>query len=250
MARRLMLRSRGLFRFDLLASTLTVSYCCAGCLDLSLCQHLQHQLQHRYSLLWSCRACNLACLHAARCHVIESTTVVRSPKQSQAVLGLYRHRIVWATCFLMLYCIQMSMYHAHLCSHTIAGTPGAMASWGRLPQQGGNASLLNTQHAAQLLPARPAHAGRQPRGAALRVSATSAPRPQARAVAAPPSQEQLQHAEKPQAKTNGADVEGPIILNGQASEDSFAFASWLSEDARAPTVTRKECNWQSLLTLP
>jgi hypothetical protein len=37
---------------------------------------------------------------------------------------------------------------------------------------------------------------------------------QARAVAAPP-QEQLQQAEKPVAKTNGADVEGPIILNGQ-----------------------------------
>ena len=37
---------------------------------------------------------------------------------------------------------------------------------------------------------------------------------QARAVAAPP-QEQLQQAEKPVVKTNGADVEGPIILNGQ-----------------------------------
>jgi hypothetical protein len=33
-------------------------------------------------------------------------------------------------------------------------------------------------------------------------------------VAAPP-QEQLQQAEKPVVKTNGADVEGPIILNGQ-----------------------------------
>lgn len=90
----------------------------------------------------------------------------------------------------------------------------AMTSLGCLLQPGSNTAVHTMSH-APLLPARSACTARRAcRPAALRVAA-QAVRPQVAAVAAPPSKEQLQQSEKPVEKTNGADVQGPIILNGQ-----------------------------------
>mmetsp|Transcript_11276 Transcript_11276/g.33886 ORF Transcript_11276/g.33886 Transcript_11276/m.33886 type:complete len:429 (+) Transcript_11276:175-1461(+) len=81
-----------------------------------------------------------------------------------------------------------------------------MASLGQLPQHAGR-TMHGSRCATPLLPA--PSAARVPARMHVRAGATPSARPQVNAVAAPPA------PPPPEVKTEGKDVVGPVILNGQ-----------------------------------